>query len=465
MNRIEIERIINRARYVFSAFFLLSAFASYKSGSVPQVYHSIVMISCSYILVALINTYFIRKKYISDLLIYTTVTLEILFVFLVKYSFHNDPYNGYGMALREPSTFLLFIVFAVVCGIRYNKKLNIYFGIVSISSYIFLIFLGIKYGGMKFDPDPSRVFDSGTLRVGTELSKILFMAGTSYFLYLMASFTNRNVNQLEKARAQSEENYRTTASAVEDMNAQIEKISASSKKIFSTCREISVRNSEHDGSIREISETVDHFTASVHSNTLQAAESSGTLSSLNSVITGKKILADNLSYSMNRISAHSTEISTITAVINDISFQTNLLALNAAIEAARAGNAGRGFMVVAAEVKNLSQKTTESSKKIRDIIEHNTADVDSGAGLVLEVSEFFAELIRNMNEIVTAITLISDESAEQMNGIKTIGRAMDNLVHTGSVFTTAIGELSGSSDELKEIIGSLEKVARDLGRK
>jgi methyl-accepting chemotaxis protein len=249
------------------------------------------------------------------------------------------------------------------------------------------------------------------------------------------------------------------------MNRQIEKISASSKKIISACREISVRNSEHDGSIKEISETVEEFTSSVHSNTLQASESSRTLETLNTVITGKKVLAENLSSSMNRISAHSHEIATITGVINDISFQTNLLALNAAIEAARAGNAGRGFMVVAAEVKNLSQKTTESAKEIRDIIERNTADVDSGAALVLEVSEFFADLIRDMNEIVSAITRISDESAGQMNGIKTIGHAVENLVHTGSVFTSAIHDLSGSSDELNVIIDSLEQLARDLEKK
>ncbi|HPS57543.1 MAG TPA: methyl-accepting chemotaxis protein [Spirochaetota bacterium] len=464
MNRIEIERIINRVRYVFILFFFLSAFAAMKSGSVPEVYISVLTIAGTYLVVALVNTYFIKRKNVTDTLIFTSVTLEVILIFLVKYAFHNDPYHGYAMSLKEPSTFLLYMVFAIICGLRYNKKLNIYFGVLSVSSYIFLIYLGTKYGGMVFSKDPATVFDNKTLRLAQEFPKIMFLAGTSYFLYLMASFTNRNVKQLEEARLESDENFHRTSTAVAGMNEQIEKISASSKNITSACREISVRNSEHDGSIKEISETVDQFTASVHSNTMQAAESSKDLGSLNTVIAGKKVLAENLSSSMNRISGHSHEISNITGVINDISFQTNLLALNAAIEAARAGDAGRGFMVVATEVKNLSQKTTESSKKIREIIERNTADVDSGADLVLKVSEFFAELIKEMNEIVSAITRISDESAGQMNGIKTIGHAVENLVHTGSVFTTAISELSGSSDELNGIIGSLEQLALDLGR-
>jgi methyl-accepting chemotaxis protein len=290
------------------------------------------------------------------------------------------------------------------------------------------------------------------------------MAGTSYFLYLMASFTTHNVNQMQQAQTESEANFNRISAAVEGMNLQIKKMSESSAKIFSACREISVRNTEHDGSIKELSGTVERFTSSVHSNTLEAAESSRTLGSLNTVIAGKKILAENLSSSMNRISVHSTEISTITGVINDISFQTNLLALNAAIEAARAGDAGRGFMVVSAEVKNLSQKTTESSKKIREIIERNSSDVDSGAQLVLEVAEFFSELIKDMNDIVVAINRISDESSGQMNGVKTMGHAVENLVHTGSVFSSAIIDLTSASDELREITSSLEQVARNLGR-
>ncbi|HQO38852.1 MAG TPA: methyl-accepting chemotaxis protein [Spirochaetota bacterium] len=465
MDRIEIERVINRARFIFFAFFMLSGLAAVKTGSVPAVYISILSVAGSYLLVTLVNAWYISKSNITTLLIYTTTTLEIFFIFFVKYSFHNDPYNGYAMSIKEPSTFILYLVFAIICGLRYDKKLNIYFGVLSIASYILLIFLGVSHGGMVFSKDPATVFDNKTLRMAQELPKIMFMAGTSYFLYIMASFTNRNVRQLEQARTESDETLQRTGAAVTGMNEQIGRISSSSKKISSACREISVRNSEHDGSIKEISETVDQFTSSVHSNTLQASESSRTLASLNTVIAGKKVLAENLSASMNRISAHSHEISTITGVINDISFQTNLLALNAAIEAARAGDAGRGFMVVASEVKNLSQKTTESSKRIREIIESNTADVDSGASLVLEVSEFFADLITDMNEIVTAITRISDESAEQMNGIKTIGHAVENLVHTGSVFSSAIKELSGSSDELNGIINSLEQLARDLGRK
>lgn len=464
MDRIEIERVINRARFVFIAFFFLSGLAAMRSGSVPAVYVSVLTIAATYLVAALVNSYFINRNNVTGTLIYTTVTLEVLLVFLVKYAFHNDPYHGYAMSLKEPSTFLLYMVFAIICGLRYDKKLNIYFGVLAVLSYAFLIYLGVSRGGMVFSKDPATVFDNRTLRLAQEFPKIIFMAGTSYFLYIMASFTNRNVKQLEQARAESDENFQRTTNAVAGMNEQVEKISASSKKITSACREISVRNSEHDGSIKEISETVDRFTSSVHSNTLQAADSSRTLGSLNSMIADKKVLAENLSASMNRISVHSHEIANITGVINDISFQTNLLALNAAIEAARAGNAGRGFMVVAAEVKNLSQKTTESSKEIRDIIERNTADVDSGANLVLEVSEFFAQLINDMKEIVSSITRISDESAGQMNGIKTIGHAVENLVHTASVFTTAISELSGSSDELNSIISSLEKLARDLGR-
>jgi len=84
--------------------------------------------------------------------------------------------------------------------------------------------------------------------------------------------------------------------------------------------------------------------------------------------------------------------SSITAMVNEISFQTNLLSLNAAIEAARAGSMGRGFAVVASEVRRLAQKSGESATQIKDLLESNTGEIAAGNTSVAQTKEWFARI-------------------------------------------------------------------------
>src|SRR5207253_9820465 len=82
---------------------------------------------------------------------------------------------------------------------------------------------------------------------------------------------------------------------------------------------------------------------------------------------------------MDKLSAASTKIAEIVAVIDGIAFQTNLLALNAAVEAARAGEQGRGFAVVASEVRALAQRSSQAAGEIRGLIGTSVERVEKGA--------------------------------------------------------------------------------------
>ncbi|MDR0851431.1 MAG: methyl-accepting chemotaxis protein [Clostridiales Family XIII bacterium] len=96
---------------------------------------------------------------------------------------------------------------------------------------------------------------------------------------------------------------------------------------------------------------------------------------------------NNMLAAMNVIERNSNEITNVNKFLEDISFQTNILALNASVEAARAGIAGRGFAVVADEVRLLAAKSSESSKRTRDIVEHSRKSIKEGSAHAVEMTE------------------------------------------------------------------------------
>jgi methyl-accepting chemotaxis protein len=102
---------------------------------------------------------------------------------------------------------------------------------------------------------------------------------------------------------------------------------------------------------------------------------------------------------MTGIEASSSEIGKITGLIEEIAFQTNLLALNASVEAARAGDAGRGFMVVATEVRALAQRSAEAATGIKALIAASGQEVKRGVRLVGETGEAMGRLDAELSQL------------------------------------------------------------------
>ena len=165
--------------------------------------------------------------------------------------------------------------------------------------------------------------------------------------------------------------------------------------------------------IRETLAQLDELAESSGRNALFAAEGrASTAEAERAAITGTEEVRA-LVASVQQMRAASVETNRIVRTIDEIAFQTNLLALNAAVEAARAGDAGRGFSVVAEEVRALATRAGAAARQTHEVIEQSLASADAGVQMTEGVVRRFDEITRHLGAAAETLSNVSGSCEEQ----------------------------------------------------
>jgi len=239
-------------------------------------------------------------------------------------------------------------------------------------------------------------------------------------------------------------------------------ITAASREIASGNANLSSRTEDQASSIVETAASMEQLTGTVRQNADNATHANQLAGDASQVAARGSEVVRQVVTTMGEIHHSSRKVVDIISVIDSIAFQTNILALNAAVEAARAGEQGRGFAVVASEVRNLAQRSANSAREIKKLIEESVANIDTGSALVEQAGQTMDELMQGVSSVTTLMSEIMSASREQSMGIEQVNVAITQLDGTTQQNAVLVEQVSAAAQAMEAQSTQLEQVVQSF---
>ena len=236
-------------------------------------------------------------------------------------------------------------------------------------------------------------------------------------------------------------------------------VAASSEQVSSGSQNLAQGTTEQAASVEELTGMMSEISDQAYRNSRDAQEASEKAQMVKENATESSRSMQEMVKAMAEISGKSDEIRKIVKTIEDFSFQTNILALNAAVEAARAGDRGKGFSVVANEVRSLANQSSAASKSTATLIQSSLQAVENGRKIANETDNALAEVVSGIDNVSELLFHITDASSKQFDAnrqvtenINLISEVVQTNSATAEECAAASEELASQAQLLKELV-------------
>jgi methyl-accepting chemotaxis protein len=288
---------------------------------------------------------------------------------------------------------------------------------------------------------------------------------------------NQFVDKIHDIIASVSKNTAIVASAAEQLRASAEQIATGAEEVAAQASTVATAGEEMSATSGDIAQNC--LMAAAGSNHASQTASDGAEVVNNTVQVMSRIASrvQATAKTVESLGSRSDQIGEIVGTIQDIADQTNLLALNAAIEAARAGEQGRGFAVVADEVRALAERTTKATREISEMIkaiqvetkgavaamEEGVYEVEQGTDEAAKSGEALNDILAQINTVTMQINQVATAAEEQTattseisNNIHQITQVVSDTAKGAQESSAAAGQLANTADELNRLVNQFK---------